>query len=80
MKSKTYEEFVEKFKPKKTTDDCMTPSLPTRERGLKKKAPPVLPTPARLPGEPGGQYSPRQAILYHLTREKSSPGHFYVQI
>ena len=24
-KSKTYEEFVEKFKPKKTTDDCMTP-------------------------------------------------------
>ena len=27
MKSKTYEEFVEKFKPKKTTDDCYTPSL-----------------------------------------------------
>ena len=25
MKSKTYEEFVEKFKPKKTTDDCYTP-------------------------------------------------------
>ena len=25
MKSKTYEEFVEKFKPKLTTDDCMTP-------------------------------------------------------
>ena len=25
LKSKTYEEFVEKFKPKKTTDDCMTP-------------------------------------------------------
>ena len=24
-KSKTYEEFVEKFKPKKTTDDCYTP-------------------------------------------------------
>ena len=24
-KSKTYEEFVEKFKPKKTTDDCCTP-------------------------------------------------------
>lgn len=24
MKSKTYEEFVEKFKPKKTTDDCYT--------------------------------------------------------
>ena len=27
MKSKTYEEFVEKFKPKKTTDDCFTPPL-----------------------------------------------------
>lgn len=25
MKSKTYEEFVEKFKPKLTTDDCYTP-------------------------------------------------------
>ena len=25
MKSKTYDEFIEKFKPKKTTDDCMTP-------------------------------------------------------
>lgn len=25
MKSNTYEEFVEKFKPKKTTDDCYTP-------------------------------------------------------
>ncbi len=25
MKSKNYEEFVEKFKPKKTTDDCYTP-------------------------------------------------------
>lgn len=24
-KSETYEEFVEKFKPKKTTDDCITP-------------------------------------------------------
>ena len=24
-KSKTYEEFVEKFKPKKTTADCYTP-------------------------------------------------------
>ena len=24
-KSKTYEEFVEKFKPKKATDDCYTP-------------------------------------------------------
>ena len=24
-KSETYEEFVDKFKPKKTTDDCYTP-------------------------------------------------------
>lgn len=27
MKSKTYDEFVEKFKPKLTTDDCATPPL-----------------------------------------------------
>lgn len=27
MKSKNYEDFVEKFKSKKTTDDCYTPSL-----------------------------------------------------
>ena len=26
-KGETYDEFVEKFKPKKTTDDCMTPEL-----------------------------------------------------
>ena len=26
-KSKTYDEFVEKFKPKKTTDDCYTPEI-----------------------------------------------------
>lgn len=25
MKKQSYEEFVEKFKPKKTTDDCYTP-------------------------------------------------------
>lgn len=25
MKNETYEQFVEKFKPKKTTDDCYTP-------------------------------------------------------
>ena len=25
-KSKTYEEFVEKFRPKHTTDDCFTPA------------------------------------------------------
>lgn len=27
MKSKTYDEFIEKFKPKLTTDDCATPEL-----------------------------------------------------
>lgn len=27
MKNETYEEFVEKFKPKKTTDDCYTPEI-----------------------------------------------------
>lgn len=27
MKSKTYEEFIDKFKPKLTTDDCATPPL-----------------------------------------------------
>ncbi len=27
MKSKTYDEFVEKFKPKLTTDDCYTPPM-----------------------------------------------------
>lgn len=26
-KMKDYDEFVEKFKPKKTTDDCYTPPL-----------------------------------------------------
>lgn len=27
MKNETYEEFVDKFKPKKTTDDCYTPDI-----------------------------------------------------
>ena len=26
-KGETYEQFVEKFKPRKTTDDCYTPPL-----------------------------------------------------
>lgn len=26
-KPKTYKEFVDKFKPKKTTDDCYTPQI-----------------------------------------------------
>lgn len=31
-KGENYEEFVEKFKPKKTTDDCYTPPLVKAER------------------------------------------------
>ncbi len=27
MKNQDYKDFVEKFKPKKTTDDCYTPPL-----------------------------------------------------
>lgn len=44
-KSKNYNEFVEKFKPKKTTDDCYTPpkvyevvkSYAVEEYGLENK-------------------------------------------
>lgn len=36
MKSKTYDEFVEKFKPKLTTDDCYTPPMVIeRQNGYK---------------------------------------------
>ena len=56
-KGETYEQFVEKFKPKKTTDDCYTPPLvyeavkgwACREYGI---------DPARVvrPFWPGGDY------------------------
>ena len=57
MKSKTYEEFVEKFKPKKTTDDCYTPpyiydavkSWAVNEYGLEGR-------PVVRPFYPGGDY------------------------
>ncbi len=41
MNSKTYKEFVEKFKPKKTIDDCRTPPTQVvRERaGVDKLTP-----------------------------------------
>ena len=56
-KSKTYEEFVEKFKPKKTTDDCYTPpaiyeavkSWAVKEYGLEGKE-------IVRPFYPGGDY------------------------
>ena len=56
-KSKTYEEFVEKFKPKKTTDDCYTPPAvyeavkdwTVKEYGLKGKE-------IVRPFYPGGDY------------------------
>lgn len=57
MKSKTYEEFVEKFKIKKTTDDCYTPpyiydavkSWAVNEYGLEGR-------PVVRPFYPGGDY------------------------
>ena len=30
-KNQNYDEFIEKFKPKKTTDDCYTPHLCMRQ-------------------------------------------------
>lgn len=55
--SKTYEEFVEKFKPKKTTDDCYTPpaiyeavkNWAVKEYGLEGKE-------IARPFYPGGDY------------------------
>lgn len=40
MKNETYEEFVEKFKPKLTTDDCMTPPQ-VEEKNIRRWAPVV---------------------------------------
>ncbi len=58
VKSRSYEEFVEKFKPKKTTDDCYTPpevydavlAWVRREYGIPDDAPIVRPF------WPGGDY------------------------
>ena len=57
MKSKTYEDFVNKFKPKKTTDDCYTP--PAIYEAVKNWACNkygILPDSIVRPFYPGGDY------------------------
>lgn len=57
MKSKSYEEFVEKFKPKKTTDDCYTPPLvyeTVKEWACEKYG--ISPDKIVRPFYPGGDY------------------------
>ena len=57
MKSKTYDEFVEKFKPKKTTDDCYTPPLvyeTVKEWACEKYG--ISPDKIVRPFYPGGDY------------------------
>ena len=57
MKSKTYEEFVEKFKPKKTTDDCYTPpSVYNAIRDWACKKYNIEPEKIVRPFWPGGDY------------------------
>ena len=57
MKSKSYEDFVEKFKPKKTTDDCYTPPLvyeTVKEWACEKYG--ISPDKIVRPFYPGGDY------------------------
>lgn len=57
MKNETYEEFVEKFKPKLTTDDCMTPPQvydAVRDWVCRKYG--VIPEKIIRPFWPGGDY------------------------
>ena len=57
MKSKSYEDFVEKFKPKKTTDDCYTPPLvyeTVKEWACEKYG--IQPDKIVRPFYPGGDY------------------------
>ena len=57
MKSKSYEDFVEKFKPKKTTDDCYTPPLvyeAVKEWACEKYG--ISPDMIVRPFYPGGDY------------------------
>lgn len=57
MKSKAYEDFVEKFKPKKTTDDCYTPPLvyeTVKEWACEKYG--ISPDKIVRPFYPGGDY------------------------
>lgn len=56
-KSKTYDEFVEKFKPKKTTDDCYTPpSVYAVIRDWACKEYGINPAKIVRPFYPGGDY------------------------
>ena len=68
MKSKTYEEFVEKFKPKKTTDDCYTPpSIYAVVRDWACKEYGIDPDRIVRPFYPGGDYEhfdyPEEAVV-----------------
>ena len=57
MKSKNYEEFVDKFKPQKTTDDCYTPPevyAAIRDWACRKYN--ILPEKIVRPFWPGGDY------------------------
>lgn len=57
MKSKTYEEFVEKFKPKKTTDDCYThPEIYETVKAWACKEYGIDPDKIVRPFWPGGDY------------------------
>ena len=57
MKSKTYEEFIEKFKPKKTTNDCYTPpSVYAVIRDWACEEYGIDPTKIVRPFYPGGDY------------------------
>lgn len=57
-KSKTYEDFVEKFKPKKTTDDCYTPPeiYETVKEWVLEKFPDWQGRPIVCPFYPGGDF------------------------
>ncbi len=57
MKSKNYEEFVDKFKPKKTTDDCYTPpEVYAAIRDWACREYNILPEKIVRPFWPGGDY------------------------
>ena len=74
MKSKTYEEFVEKFKSKKTTDDCYTPpSIYAVVRDWACKEYGIDPSEIVRPFYPGGDYKrfnyPEGAVVLHAPVE-----------
>ena len=89
MKEKSYEEFVEKFKPKKTTDDCYTPPgiyAVVRDWACKEYG--IDPDKIVRPFYPGGDYehydypegavvldNPPFSILAKITAFLSGAGH-----